>query len=583
MISLVLLSQNIKEQQILNMALTQQGVKVLLSEPSYQNFVFIMQYMPDLIIIELPHVCIEQLNFTSRIRSYKRTRLLPIIGYGNRVDASLKRGIQKNGVTTYLERPLKYSDLLRLIERLLKPFGKTLEKKPEITEKEQDLALILNPETLPVQKIEAMCRHISKLCAFPFTIAKVLQITNSEKSGATDLAKAISADPAISTHLLKISNSVFFASSNRRISSIKEAIIRIGFEETKKITMGMSVINLFTQTNKNLGFDRTDFWYHSLTVAFIAERIARSMADVNTEEAFLAGLLHDLGILLLDEFFPTVFNDILEHTTKNAGRFHDTAKERLNITHLDIIGDLFPRWKMPQQITDAITGQYLAAGFDHKPDTINEKLAVCIALGDLFAKLMHSGRECDEFVPPVDNALMQAAKLPFGISRSFLDGIRSQVVLSRSFFGLEERDYGSERPDDIDPKLLKVGVFNPDQSILIPPAVNLTCHGIQCETIAAVKPDHSLDGKYHAVLCWFRKPADPSRITPLRQLQQAPYGDNTSVSNVPVLIFSPENSVPEQFAGCTVFGNSIDLRLLESGLAEMLSATFARNPVAGAA
>ncbi len=367
MINLVLLSQNIKEQQILNLALTQEGVKVLLSEPSYQNFVFIMQYMPDIILVELPHFCIDQLSFTSRIRSYKRTHLLPIIGYGNKVDPSLLRGMQGNGITTYLERPLKYSVLLKLIQQLLKPFNKTLDEKPPVTELESDLAVILDQEALPTQKIEAMSRHVAKLFAFPFTIAKVLQITNDQKTGATHLARAISSDPAISAHLLKIANSVFFASSNRRISSIKEAVIRIGFEETKKITMGMSVMNLFSDSNKNIGFDRTDFWYHSLAVGLIAERLAKMMGDINTEEAFLAGLLHDLGILLLDEFFPSIFSEVLEMTTKNAGRFFDFEKKHLTVTHLDLIGDLFPRWKIPSQITDAIIGQYASAGFDHPP------------------------------------------------------------------------------------------------------------------------------------------------------------------------------------------------------------------------
>ncbi|MBN1307187.1 MAG: HDOD domain-containing protein, partial [Chitinispirillaceae bacterium] len=265
MISIILLSGNVRERQILAMAFEQRGFRVLPAEPTYQSFVFLLQFMPDLIVIEVPKDSREQLSFTKRVRGDKRTRLIPIIGYGNSVEPSFMRGMQQNGITVYIERPLKFNDLLLQIERLLKPFNKTIGTKPEISDKEKDMALILEDTIAPSKKIEAMCRHVAKLLAFPFSIATVLKITNDERSGAGHLARAITSDPAITAHLLKVSNSVFFASVNRRISSIKEAIIRIGFEETKRIVMGMSVMNLFCQSNKNIGFDRTDFWYHSLT------------------------------------------------------------------------------------------------------------------------------------------------------------------------------------------------------------------------------------------------------------------------------------------------------------------------------
>ncbi|MBN1757880.1 MAG: HDOD domain-containing protein [Chitinispirillaceae bacterium] len=583
MINLVLLSQNVKEQQILNLALTQQGLKVLLSEPSYQNFVFIMQYMPDIVLVELPHLCIEQLNFTSRIRAYKRTRLLPIIGYGNKIDPSLRRGMLNSGITIYLERPLKYSELLALIQRLLKPFNKTIETKPPVSEKEKDLALILSPDALPMQKVEAMSKHIYRLLAFPFTIAKVLQITNNEKTGASHLAQAISSDPSISAHMLKIANSVFFASSNRRISSIKEAVIRIGFEETKKITMGMSVINLFSSSNKNLGFDRTDFWYHSLTVALIAERLAKMMGDISTEEAFLAGLLHDLGILLLDEYFPTVFNEVLEQATKSAGRFYDVEKTRLNVTHLDLIGELFPRWKIPQQITDAIVGHYIAAGFDHPPEPVNEKLSVCVTLGNLFAKLIHSGRECDEYVTPVDNILMTTVKLPHGLPRTFINNIMMQVMSTRAFFGLEEREYGGDCPDNIDPKSIRIGVVNPEAAVIVPPSINLENHGMQCEIITSGSVGRIPDEKYHAIVWWSQKPVNPETIAPLTRLRPAALGTNATPGTLPILLFCPDSARPERFPGCSVFNNAFDLRVLESGLAAILSASTIPESLQGAA
>ncbi|MBN1578959.1 MAG: HDOD domain-containing protein [Chitinispirillaceae bacterium] len=579
MISIILISRNVRERQILTMALEQQGFKVLPAEPTYQSFVFLLQFMPDLIAVELPRDSTEQLNFAKRIRGYKRTRLIPIIGYGNSVEPSFIRGMQQNGITAYIERPLKFNDILLQIERLLKPFNKTIGKKPDISDKEKDMALLLEDNVPPSRKIEAMCSHVAKLLAFPFTIATVLKITNDERSGAGHLARAITADPAMTTHLLKVSNSVFFASVNRRIGSIKEAIIRIGFEETKRIVMGMSVMNLFGQSNKNIGFDRTDFWYHSLTTALVAERIARSFENISTEVAFLAGLLHDLGILLFDEFFPPVFSEVLSTTARQAGLLVEKEMDRLKVTHLDLIADLFPKWKIPQEITDAVTGQYRIAETDEPPATAEAKLAACVAIGNLVAKLIHSGRECDEFVMPLSNSLFEAAKLPSGITAGFIESVNGQLTTFRSFLGLEPRDYPCGCPASVDPKTMHIAVWNPDRAVFIPPVIDLQHHGIRCDAVPFDKGASGLDGKYHAVIYWTRSPVDEGMLGSLTGLRQAPIATtsagNTDNKKMPVILFCPDSESMTRHTECIVVNNRFDLRLLEARLWDL----FAGEPV----
>ncbi len=576
MISIVLMSRNIRERQILHMAFEQHGFRVLISEPDYRSFVMLQQFIPDIILIDLPEMCTEHISFVKRVRGYKRTRMIPIVGYGNRIAPSLMRGIQESGVTGYIERPLKINNLLALIEKLLKPFNKTIEKKAQISDKEKDAALILSENVNPTAKIEAMSRHVAKLMAFPFTIATVLRITNDERSGAGHLAKAISADPVIAAHILKVSNSVFFASANRRIGSIKEAIIRIGFIETKKIVMGMSVMKLFGSTTTNLGFDRTDFWYHSLAAAIIAERVAKSFGDVNTEEAFLAGLLHDLGILLLDDFFPQIFNEVLELTVQKAGLFIENEMTRLKVTHLDLIADLFPKWKIPPEITDAISNQYSVIEKSNPPVKTEEKLALCIAMGNLLAKLIHCGRECDEFVTPLNNMFLESAKLFSGITAGFIEAVRSQVETFRSFLALESREYQCVCPEGINVKDIRIGVWNPERAVFIPPVIDMQSHGIRCETIPDDAGVDKLDNKYHAIFCWTTFPFDTEKLVKLTSLHQAPLDSKGAEKNgskkAPVIVFCSDSSGASLPSGCIAMNNRLDLRLLEARLTELLLA-----------
>ncbi|HEX7510323.1 MAG TPA: HDOD domain-containing protein, partial [Chitinivibrionales bacterium] len=279
--SIMLISENQRETQILKLAFEQKNITLLTSTAEYSNYVKILQYVPDIILMELPHIAHQQLHFSEMLRQHKKTKHIPIIAYGDKVDEGVRKGLLCKGVYHYLDRPLKFSMVLDIIIKSLKKVNKDigLAKQP-VSDKEKDIGLLFDKETLPTKKIEIMVTYVSKLMAFPFTVAKVLQLADSEKSAAGDLAKVIQADPVISAQLLKISNSVLFASLNRKIGSVKDAIVRVGFRETKRLVMSMSVMSLFSGDHKTLGFDRTAFWFHSLVCGIIAERLARQMGTV---------------------------------------------------------------------------------------------------------------------------------------------------------------------------------------------------------------------------------------------------------------------------------------------------------------
>ncbi len=494
MITLIIMIQNEREEQILKTAFEQRGVKVILSKPTYQNYVMILQYIPDIVFIELPHICIEQLAFAKRLRAYKRTKTIPIAGYGEKIDEMVKNGISQSGFTLYMERPLKFSTLLKVFGQMLKTQGKSFSAPPEQTDKEKDLELILNSDALPMQKIEAMVRHISALLAFPFTVAKVLQISQNEKSGASNLAQAIVSDPSISTHILKVANSVFFASANHRITSIKDAIVRIGFNETRKIVMGMHVMQLFKKESKNSGFDRVDFWYHSLIVGLISEKIAKLIGDINTETAFLVGLLHDLGIILLDEFLSPVFERALEQTASAGGHFIDVQTELFSVNHNDLIAGLFPLWKLPQDMTDAITMQFKLDTLGESLNTPGKKLAVCVAIGSQIAKSVHVGRECDEFVYPISDTYLKFAKLKSGVSKVFIQNFYDDLAMYQSFLGLETRSFTPEIAGIEEPGNFTIALFTPQPSIFIPLEVHLRNAGFKLLYIQSLmQKNHQYD------------------------------------------------------------------------------------------
>jgi HD-like signal output (HDOD) protein len=569
MFSVVMIIKSERERQVLKQGFEQAKIKVLLLEPTFPNFLKIMQYCPDAAIMEMPRLCVDQLRFANLINRHKRTRLTQILAYGDAVsDPMIKRGMAANGIHTYFPRPLKFSSLMKLIEEIARQRNKALDAKKELSDRPADLQKILSTETMPVQKIELITRHVSKFLAFPFTVAKIMQLTGSEQSGASDLAKVIEADPVISANILKVSNTVFFASLNRRIGSIKDAIVRIGFKETKRIVMSFAVMNLFSKDDKNLGFCRLDFWYHSLASGIIAEKIARRMGGISTEEAFLAGLLHDFGIIILDEFFPEIFSKTLEKTTSDGGLFLDKETAILGINHNEVVCDLFKTWKMPETITEAIAAHHHIHEHKEKLDRPSLKIALCVELGDMLAKSLLLGRECDSFVRPLDSWFYLAAKHATGFGAEFIDGLYRDIDLYRTFLKLEQQEFSVRNAENIDPKR-SVGFINLAGDNVIPFRLYLEKEGFEVADIQITENRRAWDGKFASLVIWCPPSLEASALKDFTGIVS--YGSAQAPSEKPafaqVLAIVPGDKPPgnsEPVEGIKVGSQCSDLRRLEA-------------------
>ena len=585
MVSIMLISENQRETQVLKLAFEQKSIKIISSTVDYSNYVKILQYLPDVILVELPRTAHQQLHFTEMLRRHKKTKHIPIIGYGDKVDEGVKKGLLCKGIYHYLDRPLRFSVLLDIIIKILKKLNKDAGiAQEQAADKDKDMALLLDKETLPMKKIEIMTAYVAKLMAFPFTVAKVLQLADSEKSAAADLAKVIQADPVISAQLLKISNSVLFASLNRKIGSVKDAIIRVGFRETKRLVMSMSVMTLFGDKDKNLGFDRAAFWHHSLVCGIISERMARHMGTVSTEEAFLAGILHDFGMLLLDEFFPAIFSRILEDTAAARTQFVKTEKTLLGVTHNDMVADLFAKWKLPDAVSEGVVSQYQIRDFNNVVDTPGKKIALCVGLSDMLAKASGLGRECDQFVSRIDNWAFEQVRMPAGITPAFLEDITTQMKLYREFLKLKKQESARNAEDGKEAEKIRIGVLNSAKDLFVPPLLYLRGEGY---TVNLVGPEalDALNGTLHCLIVWAVKDLTEEalgRVSRITKWCEQPPAGGQSPGLAPVLVFLDETAplhlkkdVPEHI---TLMNASFDLRELD---APVLNAVDGTMPIKG--
>ena len=139
---------------------------------------------------------------------------------------------------------------------------------------------------------------VGNLPAMPLVAMRVLNFDENDSRNGAELARIVGADPALSARLIKVSNSAYYGFS-RRLATVREAVLVIGFRQVRQIVLGAALMDTWKRIVPCEGFDTDVFWEHSLMVAMAAETAARIAGEGRPEEAFTAGILHDMGLLAM--------------------------------------------------------------------------------------------------------------------------------------------------------------------------------------------------------------------------------------------------------------------------------------------
>ncbi len=549
-------------------------INFLKSNPSYNNYLKTLQYLPDAIIIEMPKNYYDQLHFVQMVKQNTIASDIPIICFGDGIEKNIEDGIKKVGVDEYIKRPFDMKFLADSVVERIKKKGIIPKVKSYSPEKEKkiDIDKLLSAYTPKEKKIELMMKYISEVMAFPFTVSMALQLLRNENSEVNDLAKIIETDPTISANFLKKANSIYFAGRHTRTATIKDAIVRIGFSETRRIITGMAVMQIFDASKHNPGFNRLDFWYHCVATAKIAEYFAGRSRIINPSEAFLAGIMHDFGIILLDEFFPEIFSLILQISTDYGRRFYDVEKDILTITHNDIVDLLFKQWKIPETITYAVVNHYTILQSNISSPSEKEIMSVIVSIANILAKTFRIGISCDSFVFPIDNRYFSFLNAPLGPPEDLFQRISEQLDKYKELLKLEEKP--EERNDHYTSAVAPVfnvgiadfsaSVFNPIEQYLRLGRYNIISISVSSESYEVY------NNQCDIILAFTDNKTKPESILSLMKIERRLSSENTEGplkgKGVPLIVFvDKEKPSPAiiNISGISLLPAEIDLRMLD--------------------
>jgi len=205
----------------------------------------------------------------------------------------------------------------------------------------------------------------SQISSIKQTVIQLIRLINDPNSNANDLKHVIELDPPLSAKLLKLSHSAYYGYA-KEICDIKEAIVCIGFDAIKELALNQKVFELFTKSESMYGYSRIALWKHCIAVALCSKLIYRREFRERGDTVYIAGLLHDIGIIVLDQFLSDDFRKILRLSRNRKRTMLRIEEEILGFSHADIGREIAIKWGFSDELINAIA-------YHHTPEKADDK------------------------------------------------------------------------------------------------------------------------------------------------------------------------------------------------------------------
>ncbi len=244
---------------------------------------------------------------------------------------------------------------------------------------------------------ELTLTHLDTLPTLAPIAVRLLQVTTDDASSARDVIETLRGDQSLTAKILSVANSVTMGASGK-VTTLDRAVVLLGFKAVRGVVLAVKVFECLgagAPGGSAPHFDRAEFWKHSLGVACAARRLAarRNVLGVDPEEAFIAGLLHDLGKVALSAVFPKAYERAAAQAEATRSEMADCERAILGVDHTVAGRHVARRWGLPRYLQDAIWLHHVSA--ETLPSTVAAPVLIALVqLADTFVceqRIGHSG------------------------------------------------------------------------------------------------------------------------------------------------------------------------------------------------
>lgn len=253
---------------------------------------------------------------------------------------------------------------------------------------------------------DKILEKIKELPTLPTVFSRLSDAMSNPRITNDEIAEIISSDQAAALKVLKVVNSAFYGFSGR-IDTISRAILYLGLNEVRNLIFALSVINLFQKKKNLMNFRPAEFWSHSIGVGITARIIGSTIQIPNLENYFLAGILHDIGKLILFEHASDDYAQVLQIVEEKRCLIADAEKEVLGFDHAKIGEMLALKWNLPPTIRNAV--RYHHSGI---MEGSTDKLVASVYIADITARTLELGYPGDDLIHEPNELVFEKLKIP---------------------------------------------------------------------------------------------------------------------------------------------------------------------------
>lgn len=279
-------------------------------------------------------------------------------------------------------------------------------------------------------KLRSLIENTTDLPTLPTVVGKLIALVSNPAASASDIGHLIEQDQVLTVRVLKLVNSAFYGFP-QQIRSIQHAVVILGFAKVKNVVLTSSILDMSGEM-KSGTLNMTDLWRHSLGSAIVARRVADRMGKgVSSDDAFIGGLLHDIGKMLLARLLGQHYLPIVEAAQERGALLRDVEMKVLGVSHAQAGNWLAERWRLPLAIQQMIR-------LHHRPEaaTGERDLVNAVHLADILTRALGIGSGGDKGMPGVSQGVDAQYGLDDAFLRDVLDASVDDLNKSAEFFAL---------------------------------------------------------------------------------------------------------------------------------------------------
>ncbi len=254
-------------------------------------------------------------------------------------------------------------------------------------------------------------------CSPPVIYQEIQKIIEDPDSSFEDFSRVINADPNLGSQLLKLANSAYYGLSNS-VDTITHALSIVGMEQLSDLVFSIVVINQFQGIPKEL-MNIESFWQHSLATGVGARNLAAQVDKTAAERYYLAGMLHDIGTLVVCKAEPELAAKIFETVKETGGPLCVDEVKLLEFDHTAMASVMLKGWKLPPALIEGVA-------FHHQPAlaTDHPEISAAVHVADIIAHELDLGTNGEPGPPP----LYEPALKTLRIDREFIEELKPKIV-----------------------------------------------------------------------------------------------------------------------------------------------------------